>query len=140
MSQESLVAHGPLLLDFPSPKAKCNLSYMNYMYDEMPQSSFERNEAELWHMLLLALAVTRTAVKEIRSVDEDCEHALSVNAFRMSQPQARNLVDSFQCILFPVRGGLRHSRGIVSNSRTYRQRFGYCWQSGMHPHQHCRIH
>lgn len=49
-------------------------------------------------MLLLALAVTRTIANEITSVDEDCEHALSVNAFRMSQPQTHNLADSFQCL------------------------------------------
>ena len=49
-------------------------------------------------MLLLALAVTRTTVKEITLVDEDCEHAVSVTVFRMSQPQARNLADSFQCL------------------------------------------
>ena len=41
MFQESLVAHESLLLDFPSPKAKCNLSHMNYMYDEVLESSYE---------------------------------------------------------------------------------------------------
>ncbi|KAL2052805.1 hypothetical protein ABVK25_007046 [Lepraria finkii] len=55
---------------------------MYYTYDKTPLSGFERNDAELWHMLLLALAVTRTIANEIT----------------VSQPQTRNLADSFQCL------------------------------------------